>query len=230
MKRTITRHVLILTAFIHLAGCASSDAHNKDDDSLRSLTKEQKITLLAMLEEYEDNQRAINAWKSHQPNLIRLSEIEEDLKTLIVQLSVLSQTRTPDSITKPAQSSSNRVSTQPALKPAPALPVAKSATPEESQIAEVREPKMGYAVQLTALDSVEKLNAYWNKIKQNYPTIVGPHVPFYEKTVGDNGKALLRLKFGEFKSYREANMACEQMRSKGGSCFVSKNTEGTDLL
>lgn len=229
MKRTITKHTLIVTALMHLVGCASSAAPSKEGDILNSLTKEQKITLLAMLEDHQENQKAINAWKSHQPSLIRLSEIEDDLKTLIVQLSVLSQTRIADSTTKSSQSSSNRVSTQPALKPAPALPIAKSMKREESQVAEVREPRMGYSVQLTALDSVEKLKTYWNQIKQGYPTIVGPQVPFYEKTVGDNGKALLRLKFGEFKSYREANMACEQMRSKGGSCFVTKNTEGTSL-
>ena len=230
MKRTITKHLLIATAFMHLAGCSSSGAHKKDDDILRSLTKEQKVTLLAMLEEYEDNQRAINAWKSHQPSLIRLSEIEEDLKTLIVQLSVLSQKRTTDSTTKPSQSPSNRVPTQPALKPSPATPTAVPTKRVHSDVAKVSEPRIGYAVQLTALDSVEKLNAYWNQIRRGYPTIVGAQVPFYEKTVDDNGKTLLRLKFGEFKSYREANIACEQMRRKGGSCFVNKNTEGTDLL
>lgn len=227
MTRKFTKQLITAILFMHLTSCSSSGPHDKTTDILNSLTKEQKMTLLAMLENYEDNQTSINTWKSHQPNLLRLSEIEEDLKTLIAQLSVLSQTRAINN-TNPLQSSATRMPAKQATKaPEPKIVSAKRAP---SEVTNTQKERKGYAVQLTALESVEKLRAHWNKLISGYPSILKSRTPFFEKTVDSKGKTFLRLKFGEFESPQEADKVCEQLRSIGGICFISKNNEGIDLL
>ena len=85
------RHIFyapILISF--LASCSNTpESNNANTDN--TLTPEQQVKLITMLEQYDDNQRALAQWQAQQPSLARLVEIEGDLKTLIMQLNMLSQ-------------------------------------------------------------------------------------------------------------------------------------------
>lgn len=237
MKSKIAKHVIVTAALVCLTACATTKGSKEDADVLGSLSKEQQHTLLTMLEEYQNNQNAIDSWKQHETSLVRLSEIEGDLKTLIMQLSVLAQP-------KPTQTSNARAvaakgaSVQPTREPATIASTTSTPTPtptptkhdEPKEVAQQQKQRTGYAVQLTALYSVEKLKAYWHKVKNKNAQLLSAYSPIYESTLDGSNNTILRLKFGEFDSYAAAKAVCSKLTNNGSSCFVAKNNKGEVLF
>lgn len=264
MKKTTKKLLTIATVISPLVGCSSTDNSSDKQDVLSTLSTSQKYTLLTMLEEYEENQKAIDSWKSHEANLVRISEIEDDLKMLIIELSVLTKStrsknahaKAPVNPTSPHENSLPEEAKSTVAKFTGDESIAtteKSAAPKQVANANLSSrtittplsttvqsnvvdttttvtPRLGYAVQLTALDSIEKVKSYWSKMKKRNPDILNAHIPFYEATSNEKPNRLLRLKFGEFETFESAEAVCDKLLSKGGSCFVSKNSSGINLL
>lgn len=203
-----------------------------DQDVIGSLSKEQHDTLLNMLERYDSNQRAIDEWVEKEPSLSRLSEIETDLKTLIVQLSALSREQKQPSIA-PEKKSESRVDTikNSTAKPIPVVKNADTTVPQSEKRGshEKNQTLNGFLLQLTALNSLSDLRKYWTGVSAKYPAIFVNRTPYYEVVTSENGTILYRLKFGMFKNSREASNICNKLHKTGNDCFIATNNSGRSL-
>ena len=78
-------------------------------------------------------------------------------------------------------------------------------------------------VQLGAYGSAQSVNQAWNKLAAKYPALRG-YLPLRAKFVSPKG-VFWRLSIQGFDSQREAIERCNQLRGRGGSCFV-RNAAG----
>lgn len=224
---------LLLLVFL-TSGCVATQGQGGDSstDVLDSLTNQQKMTLLAMLESYDSHQEAIESWQNSQASVARLVEIENDLKLLIMQLNSLSEE-----------------AEEPAVKPAVTSSTAKISsaefTPEQNNELQLNQGQQanktsvnngsssakmpfleGYTIQLTAVISMGHLRTYWQQVKAKHSVMFSEASPFYEKITTSDGADLFRLKVGRFDTKAEAMSVCREFAFAGGACFVTDNVKG----
>lgn len=82
-------------------------------------------------------------------------------------------------------------------------------------------------VQLGAYGSAQSVNQAWNKLAAKYPALRG-YLPLRAKFVSPKG-VFWRLSIQGFDSQRDAIERCNQLRGRGGSCFV-RNAAGDTAI
>jgi len=102
-------------------------------------------------------------------------------------------------------------------KAAPAAKPAKARTIALAQRAPLR-GTTGAVVQLGAYGSAQRVGAAWNTLTGRYPALRA-YLPMRAQFVSSKG-TFYRLSITGFGSHREAQTRCQQLRSRGGSCFV----------
>ena len=232
-KMNITHQLLVsLLVILLVTGCIATQRQDDGASSnvLDTLTQQQTMTLLAMLESYDSHQDAIEAWQSSRTSLVRLVELESDLKLLITQLNSLNQAVEQNPKQNPKQSSYQttgvpsdgiKTSVEHAATQDLAKPVSKVAV--NSRLA------VGFTIQLTALISLDDVHTYWRNVKRKHTTMFAKAAPFYEQVTAADGTELFRLKVGVFDTETEAVALCRDFTQAGGTCFTTKNVKGESL-
>lgn len=208
-------------------------------DVLASLTQTQKLTLLALLDSYDSNQEAIEAWKASQASVARLVELEKDLKFLILQLDSLSHQAQDAQI--PSDNSINATAAETVSTGALSKESVSNQTQTATVSSEVENNKSsedrqfssammaGFTVQLTAVNSMKHLRTYWQRVKTSNPVMFSEASPFYESILDSKGNNMFRLKVGKFDTKPDAMRFCREFVASGGSCFVTDNVNGVLL-
>ncbi len=80
----------------------------------------------------------------------------------------------------------------------------------------------GYVVQLSSQRSEEQAQAAFNGLKQRFPELLGNRTPNIQRAdLGDRG-IYYRVRVGPMADREGAVQFCEQLKSSGGSCFVTR--------
>lgn len=80
----------------------------------------------------------------------------------------------------------------------------------------------GYLVQLSSQRSEDQARAAFNGLKQRYPELLGNRTPNIQRAdLGDRG-IYYRVRVGPMADRAGAILLCEQLKSSGGSCFVTR--------
>lgn len=211
-----------------VTGCAGTQRQEQEasSDVLASLTQQQTMTLLAMLESYDSHQEAIEAWQTSRNSLERLVELEGDLKLLITQLNSLNR------VAEQSSKQSSHESTS-------ASAYGVNTSTEHAATADVDKPlnktahnsglEAGFTIQLTALNALQDVRAYWRQVKRKHAAIFADIAPFFEKVKAANGTDLFRLKAGVFDTEAEAVALCREFTQAGGACFTTNTVKGERL-
>jgi cell division septation protein DedD len=75
-------------------------------------------------------------------------------------------------------------------------------------------------VQLGAYSSADRVNVAWANLTKRYPALAS-YTPMRARFSGAKG-TFWRLSIKGFDSQQEAAVRCEQLRSRGGNCFVRR--------
>ena len=114
-----------------------------------------------------------------------------------------------------------------AFAPKKSAPVAKVAKARRSSApavrAAARRGNSKAVVQLGAYGSPERVNQAWNELAERYPALRA-YLPLRARFVSPKG-TFWRLSIQGFDTQREAVARCNQLRGRGGSCFV-RNAAG----
>ena len=80
----------------------------------------------------------------------------------------------------------------------------------------------GYLVQLSAQRSESQALAAFDGMKRQFPSLLGDYQPSIQRAdLGDRG-IYYRVRVGPMASQSAANAFCEQLKSSGGNCFVTR--------
>jgi cell division septation protein DedD len=80
----------------------------------------------------------------------------------------------------------------------------------------------GYLVQLSAQRSEDQALAAFNGMKAQFPSLLGDYQPSIQRAdLGSRG-IYYRVRVGPMSSQGAANEFCEQLKSSGGNCFVTR--------
>ncbi|WP_026380236.1 SPOR domain-containing protein [Afifella pfennigii] len=125
----------------------------------------------------------------------------------------------------------------PAPRPAPpalqapeptATPTATMTAPEpqvaavETQPVVTETPPAGWAVQVSSQRSEEQARASFTSLQQRFPTLLGDQQPYIQEAdLGDKG-VYYRVRVGPMADRNAAISLCEDLKSAGGSCFVTR--------
>ncbi|QXM24946.1 SPOR domain-containing protein [Elioraea tepida] len=75
-------------------------------------------------------------------------------------------------------------------------------------------------VQLAAVPTEAAAQAEWERLRRRMPDLLGPLRPSISRGERD-GQPFFRLRAGGFATNAEARSFCDQVRARGGSCFVA---------
>jgi len=237
--KTIKQTLMTLCLGLSLVGCTLTGSEpEKETESngdkavgqiLQSLTPQQQMTLLAMLQSYDSNQEAIEAWQNSRESVNRLVELESDLKLLIMQLNSLTEeAQKPEPVAESTEPAEPELATQ-TRSQVQDRRVEDTATNTTEQPAQEVQLAQGFSMQLTAVNSLLHLRTYWQQIKQQHPVMFAEATPFYQTVDMPNGTTLFRLKVGKFATKGEAISVCREFVNAGGSCFATDNIDGLIL-
>jgi Flp pilus assembly protein TadD len=102
--------------------------------------------------------------------------------------------------------------------PAPKPVVRKAAAPVRKAAFVPAAARSGAVVQLGAYRSPERVSVAWEQLTRRYPALRN-YSPMRARFDGPQG-TMWRLSVRGFGSQREAIARCNQLRSRGGNCFV----------
>lgn len=228
MKKIIVSLVLIVTT--QFAACSSAP----DADSNAGTAK-----LQAQVDQIK---RQVEKLNRMEPDVRRMVSMESDLKALIAQLSVI--TESPVDALPEAESSSNvQMATiqkvdftqdntakiaDPVSVPAEYINNTEKAAPKLTAVAvsnseaEIKQQvKAKYSLQLASIRNEESLDKTWNSIRSKHEDLMADWQPVFETAVVSN-ITYFRVKAGEFTDYQTARSNCDSVRALGTNCIVSK--------
>jgi hypothetical protein len=132
-------------------------------------------------------------------------------------------------VAQPAQPSNPVQSAQGGSAPVNLLEAARQSAPRQAAAPEASPVNTGstasgsgYLVQLSSQRSEEQAIAAFDGLKQRFPSLLGNHNPNIQRAdLGDRG-VYYRVRVGPMADQTVATQFCEQLKSSGGSCFVTR--------
>ena len=125
-------------------------------------------------------------------------------------------------VAKPAQPTQNNGSGPVNLLEAAKLSAPRRVAPASTGSTASAGGGSGYLVQLSSQRSEEQARAAFNGLKRRYPSLLGGFEPNIQRAdLGDRG-IYYRVRVGPMSDQAGATQVCEQLKSSGGSCFVTR--------
>ena len=230
LKSSIKKLVMITVVGNILAGGSGFiDIDQDQAGETAPLTNKQRQDLLEMLNKSKESEALLAQWRQSKDGVARLLAIESDLKELIEQLSQLSDDDVNNPINQDVQQevkptvrssfSNDSVEMQQQVSFSDAEPI-KELNSDANEL---------FVIQLSAMNNEENIVGVWNEIVQKQSLILGGLLPSTERVELPSG-LIYRLKAGQFKTLKDAQVVCDKLRLVNIPCIVSRYTRNTKLV
>lgn len=155
-------------------------------------------TVLISSEDLKALKQSANEWKTVEPKVNDLLELEGQLSKLTTRLKAIDETNT---------AGTNN---------------AQTTTPTESIL---KSDQAFFAIQVAAFNSKIKLNTALANLKRKVPTFFDTNLAVNVETKVIKTNTFYRLKLGAYKTNKQATTACEALKQQKINCFVTYYTQ-----
>lgn len=107
------------------------------------------------------------------------------------------------------------------LAPAAPPPAPAAAAPAPPPAPPAPRPSGSVQVQLAAVPSEQAANAEWNRLRRRMPELLADQRLVISRGQREGGQPFFRIRTGAFADNASARAFCEQIKTRGGSCFVA---------